>query len=458
VSLLPSSLIDSLTHLPGFDAPAFAKVHETAEPPVSIRFNPLKFYKTSTTDLPIAEKIPWTSKGYYLQQRPSFTSDPLFHAGLYYVQEASGMFLEEAMKQTCDLSKPLRVLDLCAAPGGKSTLLQSLLTDDSLLVSNEVIRQRVNVLEENCTKWGATNIVVTSSEASEFSRLNNFFDVIVVDAPCSGSGLFRKDPDAVQEWSEAAVAMCALRQQRILTDACPSLKENGILIYATCSYSEQENESICDWLIDSHDLTPLPLKIDPSWNIIESVTTYNAFGYRFFPHLLKGEGFFLACFIKTKGNEISLTVRDKDRLPLITRNEEKLVDSFFSKNPAFKFVKWNDNILALPLTLWEILPLLQMVYVKKAGVEAGRIAHGELIPAHALALSHMMNDQFVAVSLKREDALQYLRRQEVKIDTVHKGWLLIQYQGLNLGWVKALGNRINNYYPKEWRILKSGNN
>lgn len=455
---LPSSLIDSLTHVPGFDAPAFIKVHEASNPPVSIRFNPLKANNTILHDLPLAEKIPWSSSGYYLTERPSFTSDPLFHAGLYYVQEASGMFLEEAVKQTCDLSKPLRVLDLCAAPGGKTTLLQSLLTEDSVLVSNEVIRQRVNVLEENCTKWGAANIVVTSSDAAEFSKLKNFFDVMVVDAPCSGSGLFRKDPEAVKEWSEVAVTMCSLRQQRILADAWPALKQDGILIYATCSYSEQEDEMIGDWLLETYDVTPVQLQTKPEWNIVERVTHRKAFGYRFFPHLLNGEGFYLSCFKKTIGEDTTLTVREKDRLPVISKNEEKLMDRFLSKNAAIDIVKWKDNVLALPASVRAVLPLLQMLYVKKAGVEAGRILHGELIPSHALALSEQMQGDFVAVSLKKEDALQYLRRQEVKIDTLHKGWLLIQYQGVNLGWVKALGNRINNYYPKEWRILKSGNN
>ncbi len=458
MSWLPSSLIDSLTDVPGFDAHEFIKVHEAGNPPVSIRFNPLKFQQGITTELPLADKIPWSTNGFYLSERPSFTQDPLFHAGLYYVQEASSMFLEEALKQTCDLSRPLRVLDCCAAPGGKTTLLQSLLSEDSLLVSNEVIRQRVNVLEENCTKWGAANIVVTSSDVAGFSKLKNFFDVIVVDAPCSGSGLFRKDPEAVQEWSEAAVSMCAVRQQRILEDAYPALKEGGILIYATCSFSEKEDEAIGDWLIENLDATPLRLNINPDWNIIESVSHGNAYGYRFFPHLLKGEGFYLSCFKKTTSDDASWTVREKDRLPRISRNEEKVVQHFLSPVAGMALVKWKDNVLLLPEIVRDNLTFLQMLYVKKAGVEAGKIVHGELIPSHALAMSGAINPEFVAVSLKREAALQYLRRQEVKLDTHQRGWLLIKYQGINLGWVKVLGSRINNYYPKEWRILKSENN
>ena len=164
------------------------------------------------------ERVPWSSSGYYLPERPFFTFDPLLHAGVYYVQEASSMFLEQALKQTVSLDQPLKVLDLCAAPGGKSTLLQSLINSDSLLVSNDVIRSRANILEENLTKWGAENVVVTNNDPKDFTRLENFFDVIVVDAPCSGSGLFRRDPEAINEWSVQNVALCSQRQQRILAD------------------------------------------------------------------------------------------------------------------------------------------------------------------------------------------------------------------------------------------------
>ena len=181
-------------------------------------------------------------------QRPSFTFDPLFHAGTYYVQEASSMFLEQALKQSVDLSQPLRVLDLCAAPGGKSTLLQSLLNKESLLVSNDVIKSRAAILEENIVKWGAANVVVTNNDPAHFARLENYFDAIVIDAPCSGSGLFRRDPEAINEWSENNVQLCSQRQQRIVADVWPALKQNGILIYSTCSYSAEEDEAILDWM------------------------------------------------------------------------------------------------------------------------------------------------------------------------------------------------------------------
>jgi hypothetical protein len=171
------------------------------------------------------------------------------------------MFLEQVLRQTTDLSQPLKVLDLCAAPGGKSTLVQSLISDKSILVSNEVIKSRASVLEENITKWGAGNVVVTNNDPASFQRLENYFDVIIIDAPCSGSGLFRKDPRAIAEWSVNSVQLCSQRQQRILADVYPALKKDGILIYATCSYSEEEDEDIADWLLDTFAVSSIQLSI-----------------------------------------------------------------------------------------------------------------------------------------------------------------------------------------------------
>ena len=231
---VPGELLHSLKNVEGFDEKSFLHVHEHRKPVVSVRINPEKI-----TAAPFggAEKIPWSSTGYYLPERPSFTLDPLLHAGAYYVQEASSMFLEQCLRQTTDLSSPLKVLDLCAAPGGKSTLIQSFISNESLLVSNEVIKTRVAVLVENLSKWGNENVIATNNDPRDFARLNGFFDVLVIDAPCSGSGLFRRDPDAISEWSVAAVETCSMRQQRILSDSYACLKQNGILIYSTCSYS-----------------------------------------------------------------------------------------------------------------------------------------------------------------------------------------------------------------------------
>ncbi len=270
---IPSQLIKSLIGLKGFHQESFEKVHASHEQITSIRWNPHKKkmvekedskfnnqnskttnslnsgirlpaadselppphsqLPTTASRLPALTPVPWSTQGYYLSQRPSFTFDPLFHAGCYYVQEASSMFLEEALKQTIDLRTDNRVLDLCAAPGGKSTLIQSILSPHSLLLSNEVIKSRAVILEENITKWGGANVIITNNDPVDFARIGNFFDSIVIDAPCSGSGLFRRDPGAIEEWSEQNVQHCSQRQQRIISDVLPALKKNGILIYST---------------------------------------------------------------------------------------------------------------------------------------------------------------------------------------------------------------------------------
>ena len=321
---LPQDLLNSLKAVPGFDEGAFKAVHGSAERITSVRLNPLK--NITEKYFPGAEKIPWSSNGYYLPERPSFTLDPLFHAGAYYVQEASSMFLEEALKQTVDLSKPLRVLDLCASPGGKSTLIQSVMTAESLLVSNEVIKTRVNTLSENIMKWGAQNVIVTNNDAKDFQRLPGFFDVVVVDAPCSGSGLFRKDNEAIAEWSLNSVALCSARQQRILHDVLPALKENGILIYSTCSYSENENEEVADMLSEEEGLESLRLSINDQNGITETVSeNHRCYGYRFYPDKIKGEGFFIAAFKKENGDHFTGGEKKRQKAESLNKAAEIII-------------------------------------------------------------------------------------------------------------------------------------
>jgi 16S rRNA C967 or C1407 C5-methylase (RsmB/RsmF family)/NOL1/NOP2/fmu family ribosome biogenesis protein len=473
---IPAALIESLKGVKGFDEGSFVEVHNAAKQVTSIRINPKKWPSTSDghySPLTIAHSpltighspIPWSTHGFYLSERPSFTLDPLFHAGLYYVQEASSMFLEQALRQTVDLSQSLRVLDLCAAPGGKSTLVQSLISDKSILVSNEVIKSRASVLEENITKWGAENVIVTNSDPASFQRLENYFDVIVVDAPCSGSGLFRKDPEAIEEWDEGNVEMCSQRQQRILADVYPALKKDGILIYSTCSYSEKEDECIADWLMDSFAVGSLQLAIhdnpgEESWGIVETISKkHAAFGYRFFPDKLKGEGFFIACFRKLYGDTFSFKQPKKMKLDKVSKQEEAIIGPWLKKDAGIHLWKLGDLIFAFPEALKnELLTLVSAdLYIRKAGIVIGSFAGKDLIPDHSLAVSGLINPELVAIPLKKEEALQYLRKEEVKISSSHKGWAIVQYEGMNLGWIKILSNRSNNYYPKEWRILKTGN-
>ncbi|HEY4149336.1 MAG TPA: RNA methyltransferase, partial [Chitinophagaceae bacterium] len=437
---------------------AFIKVHESGEQVTSIRINPSKVPNPAAIPrLTAHEKVPWSSFGYYLPQRPSFTFDPVFHAGLYYVQEASGMFLEQVLRQTVDISQPVRVLDLCAAPGGKSTLLQSIISKESLLVSNEVIKSRVHLLEENMTKWGAANVVVTNNDPKDFARLANYFDVIMIDAPCSGSGLFRRDPGAIKEWSESNVALCQQRQQRIIADVWPALKEGGILIYSTCSYSKEEDEDIVDWMAEQLGARGLKLEMPAQTGIVESMSDKAAAaGYRFYPDKLKGEGFFIAALQKQDGDAGQGVKPRKGGLEKLSKTEEALVRPWLNDPEGMVLFRQKEDIIALPSYFQADIPVLQSaLYIKKAGVTAGKLTPRELIPDHPLAISTIISPQIVSIPLNKELAIQYLRREELHLDTNHKGWALVEYEGTRLGWVKVLANRVNNYYPKEWRILKS---
>jgi NOL1/NOP2/sun family putative RNA methylase len=452
---LPATFIHSLEQIKGFNKDAFEAVHESGTQVTSIRLNTSKF-KVPLENFSIDGSVPWCSTGLYLSKRPSFTSDPLFHAGAYYVQEASSMFLAEVLTQTIDVTQPIKVLDLCAAPGGKSTLIQSIISNQSLLVSNEVIKTRVTVLSENISKWGCANVIVTNNDPKDFQRLQNFFDVVVVDAPCSGSGLFRKDLAAVTEWSEQNVLLCSQRQQRILSDIMPSLKDGGILIYSTCSYSKEEDEEISDWLMEELKMESVELKVDAGWGIVGTKSTnHNAYGYRFYPDKLKGEGFFIAAFKKAAtGNVERQAGKHRSKLEKLTAKEIEVIKPYLKDATNFFFIKQNEEAIAVPSYFENDLVAIQSaLYIKKAGVRLGTIIRNELVPDHEFAMSTIINDGVPMVAVDESTALQYLRRQEIKIDSDIKGWTLIIFQQLPLGWIKILPGRVNNYYPKEWRIL-----
>ncbi|MFD2144939.1 hypothetical protein [Mucilaginibacter antarcticus] len=291
----PTHFIESLAQEPGFDRDSFIDTHQNSALLTSIRTNPFKKTTHKT-----GEQVPWCAEGLYLDTRPSFTFDPLFHAGSYYVQEASSMFIAYILKYI-KADEAVKILDLCAAPGGKSTLINSAMTADDLLVANEIIKTRVPVLADNLSRWGTANTIVTNNDPKDFARLHGFFDIILVDAPCSGSGMFRKDPAAMDEWSEANVKLCHQRQERILTDIYPTLAEDGYLIYSTCSYSHQENEDILDWLCDEFELETVRIPIDSDWGIVETESPLKkAWGYRFYPDKVKGEGLFASVLRKGK--------------------------------------------------------------------------------------------------------------------------------------------------------------
>ncbi|MFT3902075.1 MAG: RsmF rRNA methyltransferase first C-terminal domain-containing protein [Niabella sp.] len=452
---IPQPLIQSLQGLPGFQAQRFIDAHDRPEPVTSIRLNPSKPVSHATLfdgDIPL-NPVPWSSLGYYLQERPSFTFDPLFHAGCYYVQEASSMFLEQVLRQTVDLTQPLRVLDLCAAPGGKSTHLQSLLSADSLLVSNEVIRARTQILKDNIIKWGTANVAVTTNDPADFAALNGYFDVIVVDAPCSGSGLFRRDEAAVGEWSEHNVSLCSQRQQRILADVLPALKTDGVLVYSTCSYSPQEDEQILDWLCKTFDMESIPLKVDDAWQITTTRTGQNAYGYRFWPYHVKGEGFFLT--VLKKREYVKTLNIPKPSLKQISMPSKTIVSKWLRDIETMSLVSFGDKIYAWPEKLFNDFNLLaKTLRVVYSGTAIGTLMRDKLVPDHAMAMSPLRSEEIIMTLLEKDAAIAYLSRKDFETDAP-KGWQLAAYKHQPLGWMNILPNRINNYYPKELKILKA---
>ncbi len=457
-ALLPGELLDELEGIKGFNRQSFQHVHMHAQQITSIRLNIEKIKRFASTDkiihpaFSLNQQVPWCEHGFYLQERPAFTLDPLLHAGMYYVQEASSMFLYEVLKQSCSNTNK-KVLDLCAAPGGKSTLLSSYFKN-SLLVSNEAIKQRANILYENLVKWGSADIVITNNDAADFKRLENYFDVIVVDAPCSGSGLFRKENKAIDEWSMKNVELCSQRQQRILADVYTALKKDGILIYSTCSYSQEENENISDWVKNNFNADTIQLKLKDGWGIVETQSPqHKAYGYRFWPDKIKGEGFFIAAFKKNDGGVSSFKTK-KNVLDKTPNKDAAIVLNYINEGDWLVFNhKENTRIINKALA-YDVSILRENLHLRKAGINVGEIMHNELIPNHELALSTILNSAVQQVELTLEDALQYLRKHDISFNNKYKGWALSTYKNYPLGWLKFLHNRVNNYYPINWRILK----
>lgn len=421
------------------------------KPPVSIRLNPGK------NSVHHGEHVIWCKDGRYLDERPVFTLDPKFHAGAYYVQEASSMFLEQVFLQLGLTKNPIRILDLSAAPGGKSTHIVSLAHPDSLLVANEVIRSRASVLAENLTKWGYDNVVVTNNDPGDFQHLPGFFDVLVVDAPCSGEGLFRKDPEAINEWSVEQTDHCTKRQRRILQDAWSSLKTDGILVYCTCTYNVDENEANLHWLQQQHSLESIQLSLNNSWGI-EKVQLGSITGYRFYPHRVRGEGFFISVLRKTDPQqEVILKNWNKAQQP--PKNSIDHIVPWLQQPERMIFLTHSDYIFTIPKVLRDPISFLtNRLKIVSAGTTIAHQIGIKLIPEHALALSVQLNkENIMCYEVSLEDALSYLRKETITLEEYTRGHALVMFQSLPLGWINVLDNRVNNLYPKEWRIRMKAN-
>lgn len=418
------------------------------EPSVSIRVNS-KVNNSLEGSLSVlgleSMEVKWCEYGRYLFERPKFTYDPMFHAGAYYVQEASSMFVWQALEQL--VSKDAVVLDMCAAPGGKSTVIAQYLSEEGWLVSNEYVPQRAHVLVENIQKWGTSNTLVTNNAPRHFEKLKSRFDAILVDAPCSGEGMFRKDERAREEWSEANVDMCVERQREILESAWKVLSPGGVLIYSTCTFNRHENEEQVQWLIDEMDAEYMPLNIEDDWMITETER-----GYRFMPHKTKGEGLFLAVVrkvgekvgeLKEKGGKKQKEQKGGKKIDVAV----PLVGEYVVMESDGRYYAVQKNRVALVEDCRKCLNVLSF------GVHIYEQKGKDLIPQAALALSKVYKrGNYPEAELTYEEAISFLRKEAIVLAEAPRGFVLVTYNGLPLGWVKNIGNRCNNLYPEFWRI------
>lgn len=420
--------------------------------PVSVRRNPKKV----KSELPVDRGIDWCENAFYLSERPSFTLDPLFHAGSYYPQEAGSMVIDAVLRQL-DLPENPTVLDLCGAPGGKSTLVLSYLNNSGLLVSNEVIQSRSRILKENCTKWGFANSIVTNNDPSDFNRLPDFFDAILVDAPCSGEGMFRKDPAARNEWSPDNVKLCSARQKRILGDIWSSLKPGGFLIYSTCTFNSDENEDNVQWIKDELGAEIVPLQMP-----VEFQLGRGDVGHYAIPGKTDAEGFYIAV-LRKEGNPLPLwrglgggkngsNRNQKIKAQNIAKEKDLSPLSDFADLSETGVWRWKDFLLGLPKNTEEAMLLVyDTMRIVKLGTELGMLARKGFVPSHDLSMSTSLRSVENCIDVSREEALKYLKGETFALSG-NKGMQLVTFQNEPLGWIKHLGNRFNNGYPKEWRI------
>jgi 16S rRNA C967 or C1407 C5-methylase (RsmB/RsmF family)/NOL1/NOP2/fmu family ribosome biogenesis protein len=426
--------------------------------PTTVRINPHKDISAFNT----CTSIPWNQYGYYLSERPVFTLDPLLHAGAYYVQEASSMFVgvafEQILQNITDRDKGIKVLDLCAAPGGKSTLLASYLNDNDILISNEVIQSRATILIENMVKWGQANTWVIHNDPKDIGRVKDTFDVMLIDAPCTGSGLWRRDHNTINEWSEEHVKLCAERQKRIIADSYPSLQQGGYIIYSTCSYSPEEDEEIADWIMDNYDVKPVSIALPNEWGIVtQRSDKHNIKGYHFYPWRIKGEGLYLTVFQKQDG-AITKEYGTKQRQNNNKKNRPK--DSFTPHEKWHSLLKGEWSFINVQNDIYAFLPehlaffdwLKTQLYIKKAGIKLGQQTHKDIIPDHELALSVHLKENAPKLNVDLETALRFLKKENINVEQELKGWHIVTYKGLGLGWGKWMPGRMNNYLPKHWRI------
>lgn len=431
----PPAFLERLTGMPGAEPEALVKALD-AVPPVSIRLNPLKPFPIQ------ADQVPWCTQGRYLPERPSFTLDPLLHAGAYYVQEAASMLLEQAVLASGAMQRDTLALDLCGAPGGKTTHLLSLLTPGSLVIANEVEPGRRRILAENCWKWGAPNVAIAGSDPAALEDLSGIFDLIVVDAPCSGEGLFRRDPFARRQWSPQLVQQCAAVQQRIVEQAWDALAPGGTIIYSTCTWELEEDEARMAQLL-ALGAEPLPLPISAAWGVVPSERD-GAIAYRCYPHRLQGEGFFL--FAARKPGQLP----SRDARPVIHRTDPP---PWIDQQACLSLVERAGIRYARPAAWAAALDRIAGALALEApGIPVAERKGDGWVPHAAAALSALRAaDHRPVLDLSLPEALAYLRGAALSAADA-QGTALVRHRGLGLGWAQGAGRRWNNRWPSPWRI------
>ena len=422
------------------------------EPATSVRYNP---YKVSLR--PDGKQVPWNRYGFYLDSRPQFTLDPVMHGGGYYVQEASSMFVEHLYRQTVGESdKGIRLLDLCASPGGKTTLYSTLVGAEGLVVANEPVKQRASVLADNVRRWGIGNVAVTCAEPEHFKDLDDWFDVLAIDAPCSGEGMFRKNRQAREEWSAAAVAMCASRQRRIISEAWHTLRPGGVLIYSTCTFNRQENEENIRWIYDNFECCGMEIECPKMWNIVQGEVC-GIPTFRFYPHMLRGEGFFAAVLRKADRRARPQMPRARREVMTDLQKKQSVNLSRCVNQPQYmRFAAIGENCYGFYRSQFgAVKALAQSLNVIYSGVCMGQFFGDKFRPDHALALFHDLNvSEFQTSELSREQALDFLRKKDpADIDIYTQGLNLVYCENMPLGWIKRIGGRTNSLLPAGFRIV-----
>ena len=448
---LPQQFVVNMRHQLGdSSAEALFEALESSSP-ISVRLNPYKWHGEE-----YGTAVPWCEWGRYLDTRPQFTTEIPFVAGAYYVQEAGSQFIAHILKT--EGIEGGKIIDMCAAPGGKTTLYSAIVGDRGLVLANEYVRNRANILADNVRKWGLGNVVVTNNDPQHIAAFEQWADVVAVDAPCSGEGMFRKDEVARSEWTAQSVDMCATRQMDILRQAWKSLKAGGLLIYSTCTFNTTEDEGILEQMTSEwgEEIEPsTEIAVSDDWGV-ECIKVGDFQGFRFFPHRVKSEGFFVA--VARKRTDVGgRSVVPKPRKKIMTdapREAIKELSRWVVNQDTLRFAVVAESYYAYPSEYFEtIRSLANNLTVIYSGVEMGQIFKGKLKPEWSLSQSVWYNRDVVpSVELGREEALDYLRKKDVSAGVFVEGINLVSSDGYALGFVKRVGNRVNNGYPNSLKI------